>query len=65
MLVLSRKAGESLVFPALDIEVTVLEIERDRVRIGISGDTTHRVFRDELWERMPQEDKQDAVPGFE
>lgn len=48
MLVLSRKRDEALVFPALGIEVRVLEIRWDRVRIGIDAPENVRVLRDEL-----------------
>lgn len=65
MLVLSRKPGESLVFPALSIEVTVIEIRGDKVRLGITADNTVRVYRDELLERMDLEGLQDARPDAE
>ncbi len=55
MLVLSRKAGESLVFPSLDIEVTVVEILGERVRIGVRADPGVRVLRDELIDRLDEE----------
>lgn len=48
MLVLSRKRDEALVFPSLGIEVRVLEIRWDRVRIGIDAPANVRVLRDEL-----------------
>lgn len=52
MLVLTRKAAESVVFPALNITVTVVDIRGDRVRLGISGDSSIVAMRDELLERM-------------
>jgi carbon storage regulator len=55
VLVLSRKAGESLVFPSLDIEVTVVEILGERVRIGVRADPGVRVLRDELIDRLDEE----------
>ncbi len=47
MLVLSRKMGEGI---ALDqnIEIEVLAIEGDRVRIGIKAPKEMRIFRKEL-----------------
>ncbi len=47
MLVLSRKTGEGI---ALDqnIEIEVLAIEGDRVRIGIKAPKEMRIFRKEL-----------------
>lgn len=55
MLVLSRKRDEALVFPALGIEVRVLEIRWDRVRIGIEAPANVRVLRDELIEDFDTE----------
>lgn len=52
MLVLSRKTTESLVFPGQDIEVAVLEIRGDRVRLGITAPGDVRCFRSEVWERI-------------
>lgn len=47
MLVLSRKTGEGI---ALDhnIEIEVLAIEGDRVRIGIKAPKEMRIYRKEL-----------------
>lgn len=50
MLVLSRKTGESLVISS-DIVVTVVEIDRGKVRIGITAPTAPKevpVLRSEL-----------------
>lgn len=60
MLVLSRKVGESLVFPALGIEIAVVQIRGDKVRLGVTAESDVRVFRDELLARMDEEEKQDA-----
>ena len=58
VLVLSRKETESLVFPDQDIEVAVLEIRGDRVRLGITAPDSIRCFRDEVWARIePTEDE--------
>jgi len=60
VLVLSRKEQESLVFPDQDIEVAVLEIRGDRVRLGITAPDNVRCFRDEVWARIaPVEDEQE------
>jgi carbon storage regulator len=60
MLVLSRKEGESLVFPALEIEITVVEIRGDKVRIGITADREKQVYRNELLERLDFNGGKDA-----
>lgn len=50
MLVLSRKAGEAIVFPALGITVKVNTIDygRGRVKLGITAPTDVNVIREEL-----------------
>lgn len=47
MLVLSRKTGEGIALDQ-DIEIEVLAIEGDRVRIGIKAPKEMRIFRKEL-----------------
>lgn len=56
MLVLSRKIGECLVING-NIKVTVCEIERGKVRIGIDADPSIPVFRGEVWERIAEDRK--------
>ncbi len=51
MLVLSRKIGESIVI-AGDIVVTVVELGRGRVQIGIDAPSHVPVYRNEIVERM-------------
>lgn len=50
MLVLSRKAGESIVFPGLGItvKVTALDYSRGRVKLGITAPDDVNVVRDEI-----------------
>jgi carbon storage regulator len=50
MLVLSRQIGERIIITG-DISVTVLQIDRDRVRLGITAPPTIRVDRDEVHAR--------------
>lgn len=54
MLVLRRKIGETLLIDQ-NIEVTVLEIEGDRVKIGIKAPTNVKVVRQELLEEIARE----------
>jgi carbon storage regulator len=49
MLVLSRKAGETIQI-GTDITVTILEIQGNRMKIGISAPPSQRVMRGELVE---------------
>jgi len=56
MLVLSRKTGEKIVIPDLGIELTVLEVRGDRIRLGISAPDNVKVHREEVWQRIHQEE---------
>lgn len=49
MLILSRKVGESLVVPQFDLEIVVVEIKGDKVRIGIDARDDVGIFRREVW----------------
>ena len=51
MLILSRKPGESIVI-AGEIVVTVVELGRGRVQIGIDAPSHIPVYRNEIFERM-------------
>jgi carbon storage regulator len=50
MLVLTRRVGEEIVI-ANDIHLTVLEVNGQRVRLGITAPSTVRVLRMELLNR--------------
>jgi carbon storage regulator CsrA len=57
MLVLTRRNRESLVVGGSHgadhlLKVTVLEIRRGSVVLGIEGDRTIPVYRSEIWKRM-------------
>ena len=49
MLVITRKTDESLLI-ADNIEITVLEISKDKVKIGVSAPRDVKVMRNELVE---------------
>lgn len=51
MLVLTRKRGQSIIVGD-DIEITILEIDRDHVKIGISAPKSVKVYRRELYEEI-------------
>ena len=59
MLALTRKKGESLVINN-NIEITVLEIRGDQVKIGISAPKEVPVYRKEVYAQI-QEANQEAV----
>jgi carbon storage regulator len=48
MLVLTRKTGQSIMIGD-DIEVSVLAVSRDKIRIGITAPKEVPVFRTEVW----------------
>ena len=54
MLVLSRKEGEEIVIPALDVTIRLLEIRGDKARIGIEAPQHIAVHRLEVWRRIEQ-----------
>ena len=55
MLVLSRKAEESM-FIGDDIKITVLDIRGGQVRIGITAPQDIKIHREEVYDRIKQED---------
>ena len=56
MLVLSRKLGERIVVPDCDLVVTVIAAKGNVVRLGISGPENLDVYREEVWQRVCQEE---------
>jgi carbon storage regulator len=64
MLVLSRRAGESLVIGD-DVTVSILEVRGDVVRVGISAPRSVAVHRAELLEALEQTNKDAASPSDE
>lgn len=61
MLVLTRKAGESIVIGA-DVELTVLEIDGDHIRLGIQAPRSVPIYRAELWAEIQRENALAANP---
>ncbi|HCA39431.1 MAG: carbon storage regulator CsrA [Phycisphaerales bacterium] len=57
MLVLSRRRDESIVIGD-DIQITVIDIRGDKVRIGIDAPTAICVYRKELHEAIQRENEQ-------
>jgi carbon storage regulator len=54
MLVLTRRAGESIIIGD-DIEVRVLTIAGDRIRLGIRAPREVPVYREEIYLELAQE----------
>ena len=57
MLALSRKKGESIVINN-DVEITVLEIKGEQVKIGISAPKSVPVYRKEVYVQIQEENKE-------
>lgn len=64
MLVLTRKVGQSIVI-GNEIEVVVLEVRGEQVRIGISAPKTVSVHRKEIYEQISDEGRPADVPVSE
>ena len=55
MLVLSRKLGERILVPHCELAVTVLAVEGNAVRLGISAPEDIAVYREEVWHHLCQQ----------
>ncbi len=55
MLILTRRVGESLMIGD-EINVTVLGIKGTQVRLGVNAPRTVAVHREEIYQRIQQED---------
>lgn len=62
MLVLSRRAGESVVIGG-DVTISVLEVRGDVVRIGIDAPRSVAVHRAELLEQLEVSNQEAASPS--
>lgn len=59
MLVLTRKAGEGIIIGD-DIKITVIELKGGGVRIGIDAPREMKVHRQEVFDRIKQENMEAA-----
>lgn len=57
MLVLTRRPGEGIIIGD-DIRVTVIEIKGGGIRIGIEAPSDMKIFRQEIYDRIGQENKE-------
>ena len=62
MLVVTRKQDESLIISD-DIEVTILEIAKDKVKIGISSPKNVKIIRSELKEAQQANEQAAHIPS--
>ena len=56
MLVLTRKVSESIQIND-DVKITVLEIKGKSIRLGIEAPKTTKVYREEVFLKIKQENK--------
>ncbi len=49
MLVLSRQRGDGIVLPQHDVEIVVVSINGDKVRLGVRAPDTTAIYRAEVW----------------
>lgn len=57
MLALTRKVNESIIINN-DIEISVLEIKGDQVKIGISAPKSVPIYRKEIYLQIQEENKE-------
>lgn len=60
MLVLSRKIGESILIND-NIEVQVVGIFKDKVKIGITAPKDVKIFRSEIYDAASEKDSFDII----
>ena len=56
MLILTRKIGESITIGD-DIKIQVLEIKGKQVRLGIQAPKKYSIHREEIYQRIQEENK--------
>ncbi len=57
MLALSRKEGESIMIGS-DIEITVLEVKGEQIKIGISAPKSVPIYRKEIYTQIQEANRE-------
>jgi carbon storage regulator len=60
MLILTRRVGESVIIGD-DVDITVLGVKGNQVRIGVKAPRDVAVHREEIYQRICQEQQNGAV----
>lgn len=61
MLVLTRRIGESIKINE-DIKITVIDIKGKNIRLGIEAPKETKIYREEVFLRIKEENKSAASP---
>lgn len=61
MLVLTRKKGESIIIQD-QIELTILSVEGDTIKVGISAPKHVDIFRKEVYLSIQEANRESAAP---
>ena len=64
MLILTRRIGETLMIGD-EVTVTVLGVKGNQVRIGVNAPKEVAVHREEIYDRIKQEQKTSHVPSVD
>ncbi len=62
MLVLTRRIGESIKINE-DVKITVIDIKGKNIRLGIEAPRDTKIYREELFLKIKEENKAAAQPG--
>ena len=63
MLVLTRKVGEGIAIGD-DIKIVIMQIKGKQVRVGIQADPSTAVHREEIYQKIKEENKTAAASGL-
>lgn len=62
MLVLTRRIGESIKINE-DVKITVIDIKGKNIRLGIEAPKETKIYREEVFLRIKQENRSAATPA--
>ena len=62
MLILARKVGEAIAI-ADDIKITIVDIQGGQVRLGVEAPSHVSVHREEIYQRILEENRRAALGG--